>query len=120
MAKFGENGHKGNLKGRPKGTPNKITLAVREVAQGILDGPYMAKLRDRVVNGKAPQMEVLLWHYAWGKPPEADEDQAKRSVSLLPILIAMGPEFVTAFTKRLIADSGQTIDAEIVDGNGQK
>jgi len=58
--------------GRKAGTPNKATVEIKEFAQSILEDPlYQKRLRNRVIQGNAPQIEVLLFHYAYGKPKEA-------------------------------------------------
>ena len=65
--------HKGKPKtgGRQAGTPNKGTVEIKEFARSTLEDPlYQKRLRDRVIQGKAPQLEVLLFHYAYGKPKE--------------------------------------------------
>lgn len=57
--------------GRQAGTPNKATVEIKDFARSILEDPlYQKRLRGRVVQGKAPQIEVLLFHYAYGKPKE--------------------------------------------------
>lgn len=57
--------------GRPKGVPNKATREVKELARALVEDPaYRKKLRDRLLAGKAPQIEIMLWHYAYGKPKE--------------------------------------------------
>jgi hypothetical protein len=66
---------RGGSRGRPKGTPNKVTVEARQVATGLVDDPvYRAKLvkdwRARKVN---PAIEQMIWHYAKGKPVERHE-----------------------------------------------
>lgn len=62
--------------GRPKGVPNKTSTEVRELARALVEDPaYRKKLRERLLRGKAPQVEVLLYHYAYGKPKETFEHQ---------------------------------------------
>ena len=57
--------------GRPKGSPNKATREIRDAARALVEDPaYRRALAKRLRNGKAPQMEVLLHHYAYGKPKE--------------------------------------------------
>ena len=58
-------------KGRPKGVQNKTTREMRDAARAILDRPeYQISLRERLDAGRAPHMETLLHHYAFGKPKE--------------------------------------------------
>lgn len=55
--------------GRPKGVPNKATREIKEFARTFLESPrYRQSLQRRIVAGKAPHMEILLHHYAFGKP----------------------------------------------------
>src|SRR5690348_11807102 len=57
--------------GRQKGTPNKATAEVKEFARQCLEDPaYQKALKVRLKEGEAPQIEALLYHYAYGKPRE--------------------------------------------------
>lgn len=63
---------KGNP-GRPAGATNKATRAVQELARELTTGnqAYMKNLKSRLESGKcAPAVEVLLFHYAHGRPPD--------------------------------------------------
>jgi hypothetical protein len=54
---------------RPKGSLNKSTKEIRAISRGLLeDEAYQKSLRRRLKSGKAPHMETLLHHYAYGKP----------------------------------------------------
>lgn len=61
--------------GRPRGTKNKTTVEVRELAQSLVDDPkYLKALRARLLAGECPPpVETMLWHYAYGKPKESLE-----------------------------------------------
>ncbi len=60
--------------GRPKGCLNKTTIEVKELAQSLIENPeYRRNLMERITAGEAPQMEVLMWFYAYGKPKERVE-----------------------------------------------
>ena len=49
-------------------------MEIKELAQSLLEDPiYQAKLKKRLRDGKAPQIEVLLYHYAYGKPSQTVE-----------------------------------------------
>ena len=62
--------------GRPKGALNHTTREVRNAARAIVDDPiYRMNLQARLLEGKAPHMETLLWHYAYGKPKETIEER---------------------------------------------
>jgi len=62
----------GKLGGRVKGTPNKSTQRIREIARGFLEDVQVSKNRlTRLRNGtEHPQVVTLLHHYAYGKPPD--------------------------------------------------
>lgn len=78
-------GQSGNPDGRPKGVPNKVTRYVRELARELVeDTEYRRRLHKRLLAGQARQMEPLLWHYAYGKPVEAQD--AKEGKTLAELL----------------------------------
>lgn len=57
--------------GRKPGIPNKATAEIKETAQRLLSDPaYVDSLKRRLPAGKAPHMETLLHHYAYGKPKD--------------------------------------------------
>ena len=69
-------GHRGKG-GRPRGSFNRTTIEVREFARRLIEDPeYQASLRRRMIAGKAPQMEMLLFNHAYGKPVERHEVNA--------------------------------------------
>jgi hypothetical protein len=58
-------------KGRGKGNLNKTTMAAKEFAEVMLNRPaYEKSLQQRLDEGKAPHMEILLHHYRSGKPKD--------------------------------------------------
>jgi hypothetical protein len=68
--------NRGNAgKGRPKGSQNKSTGEVRDLARALVNDPeYRRNLDVRLKRGKlAPMVESMLWHYAYGKPKETVE-----------------------------------------------
>jgi hypothetical protein len=68
--------------GRPKGARNKATQEARALAGKYLTAEgYDESLVDRLKAGKAPHMEVLLWHYWKGKPKEAVEVEGSESLA---------------------------------------
>jgi len=57
--------------GRPKGVSNKSTREIKAWTEKFLSSPeYVASAERRVKAGKAPHLEVLWHHYAYGKPKE--------------------------------------------------
>lgn len=63
--------------GRPKRTPTEKAREeqARKIAQKLLTRPqYIAGLQERLESGKCqPGVEVAVWHYAFGKPPDTIE-----------------------------------------------
>jgi hypothetical protein len=84
MAKFAK-GQSGNPKGRTKGAENKATKEVRQLAAGLLDDAYRARLKQRLLAGKAPHMEPIIWYYAFGKPKETIAHESAAEL-VIPIL----------------------------------
>lgn len=71
-------GQSGNPRGRTPGTQIKRTLEVREVCNRLIDDiEYRENLRRRLLAGSAGAMEVLVWHYAKGKPVDRIETGTK-------------------------------------------
>lgn len=70
--------------GRPKGIPNKATREIATAAHALLsDKKYLASLKVRLEEGKAPHMETLLHHYAYGKPTEKHEHSGANGLPLI-------------------------------------
>ncbi|GKS64836.1 hypothetical protein YTPLAS72_21400 [Nitrospira sp.] len=60
--------------GRRAGVPNKATVEIKELARSFLEDPmYQAKLKQRLRNGDAGQIEQLFYYYAYGKPRDRFE-----------------------------------------------
>jgi hypothetical protein len=61
--------------GRPKGTPNKATAEIRDLARSLLSRPgYLRHMERQLDEGKLPPpILVMLHHYAYGKPKETVE-----------------------------------------------
>jgi len=60
------------------------TKAAQIVARSLVEDEfYRMSLMDRVKAGRAPHMEVLLWHYAYGKPKETVEHQGDVGIALI-------------------------------------
>lgn len=67
--------------GRTAGTPNKATREIKAAARLMVEKPaYRAELEKRILEGKAPHMETLLFHYAYGKPKEGEVSGAIKLV----------------------------------------
>ena len=72
--------------GRPPGTPNKTSRDAREMAQKLVTDPeYVASLRTRLIAGKLGALESLLWHYAFGPPPERPITALSEALENLPL-----------------------------------
>lgn len=76
--------------GRPKGKQNKTTREIRQLAQELLTNrDYLKSLKERLQAGTAGAVEVLLYHYAWGKPKEEmispEEQEADENVITIDV-----------------------------------
>lgn len=47
----------------------------------VEDPAYVEQLKRRLTSGKAPHMETLLFHYAYGKPKETTELQGSLRIT---------------------------------------
>ncbi len=44
-------------------------MTIKEIALGLVEDPdYQASLKRRMLNGRSPQLEILMHFYAYGKP----------------------------------------------------
>ena len=71
-------GQSGNPCGRPKGSRNKNSLAVREWATGIVEDPKVqARLLADARTGKLhPSVMTVLMAYAYGKPRDTTTSES--------------------------------------------
>jgi hypothetical protein len=57
--------------GRPPGSQNKTGRDARILAQSLVSDPaYIDNLRQWLIDGKAGDLEKVLWEYAYGKPAQ--------------------------------------------------
>jgi hypothetical protein len=57
--------------GRKPGVPNKATQDVKTFCQEFMGSEeYRENAKRRVLRGRAPHLETLMMHYAYGKPKE--------------------------------------------------
>jgi hypothetical protein len=80
---------KANLKKGGPGRP-KLTAEEREgrkLAKKLVSDPaYLKNLQERLRDGKAqPGVEVALWHYAHGKPPDVIENKTPSPVRIVNV-----------------------------------
>lgn len=62
-------GKSGNPNGRPKGGLSSAHREIKERAQEFVESDkYWKNLQARILKGRAPHAEILLFHYAYGKP----------------------------------------------------
>lgn len=78
---------------RRKGTPNKVTKEGRELARGLIqDETYLAKLKKRLSQGRASNLEQTLWYYAFGKPKEIHAFDPEQLRQVVGALLGVQPE----------------------------
>lgn len=79
-------GVSGNPAGRPSGLIALPTKTLRAFCRAFVeDLTYRQNLLERILAGKAPFLETLIWHYAYGKPPDklvVDDKRAPFAVLL--------------------------------------
>lgn len=69
--------------GRKPGIPNKATLEIKDASRKLVEDPaYVLSLKRRLVAGKAPHMETLLFHYAYGKPKDTTEHEGAMTLRI--------------------------------------
>lgn len=56
------------------------------VERFLTDEGYRANLQRRIMAGKAPHMEALLWQHLYGKPKDKVEDETPRRVATMVFL----------------------------------
>jgi hypothetical protein len=79
-------GESGNKSGRPKGAINKATREAKAFLEKFLTSKdYRDSAVRRVQKGKAPHLEVLWHHYAFGKP----KDTVKHEGELPPFRVVL-------------------------------
>jgi hypothetical protein len=62
--------------GRPPGAINRTSRDARELAQRLLSDPvYLKNLQQRLIDGKAGDLEKVLWQYAYGPPAQHSIDE---------------------------------------------
>jgi hypothetical protein len=67
-------GQSGNPADRRPGSRRRVTIEAQTAATQIIDDPvYVARLRQRLLDGTAGAMEPLIWDYAYGKPVQRVE-----------------------------------------------
>jgi len=67
--------------GRPKGLPNKATRQIKEFGEQLFKSKaYKDSITKRILDGKAPAVEIHLMNLTFGKPKEQIEIDDRREV----------------------------------------
>ena len=75
---------RGGSPGRPKGRLDDKTLEIKAYAREFLASPaYVKSVEERILEGKAPHMELFLAQHAYGKPKDVVEVKAEGAGVLL-------------------------------------
>ena len=101
--------------GRGKGTLNKVTHEAREFARKFLDSEdYRKSLERRILLDELPGgVEVMLWHYAFGKPTDKVEVNFPSHAELQD----MSPEELAAEAQRISLAILERRDKSLADSN---
>lgn len=123
MVRLPKSSTKGQLKkgirppGRPRG-PSKVTTAIRERARYLLERPrYLKKLQERLDDGTAGPMEILLHYYGYGKPKTVIEIPEPKGTPMSIMWGVMTKEeraMWFAIAKRF-RDQRRVLDAQVVE-----
>jgi len=71
--------------GKTYAAPYIATRRARALAQAFLSSRrYRVSLEKRILAGRAQQLEVMLWAYAYGKPREQDSSSQVAVVINMP------------------------------------
>lgn len=67
--------------GRPKGLPNKATRQIKEFGEKLFKSrEYRDSITKRILDGRAPAVEIHLMNLTFGKPKEQVEISDLRDV----------------------------------------
>lgn len=106
-----EKGHK-RMGGRKKGTKNIVTREIKAFLIAMTKSPqYQGNVKRRIMDGKAPTVELLALHWAGGKPAETHEV----SVGTLDHLYALAASKGLGERTEGVGDVGE--DGEGTDGS---
>jgi hypothetical protein len=86
---------RGGSPGRPKGIPNKASFEIKHFCRSITESrTYQASLKKRLIEGKAPHMEPLIFAYAYGKPVEKIQiiDRMENQIEAMAQKYGLSPE----------------------------
>lgn len=84
---------------RKPGSLNRETLEIRAAARALIEDPqYVAALKQRLIAGTAPTIELALYYYAYGKPVDRIEivKPIVQEIHRLADELGMTPEEVLA------------------------
>ena len=64
--------------------PNKASADVRIRARALVEDPvYVLGLKKRILDGKSVPLEIMLHHYAYGKPRESVAVEGAVSIKIV-------------------------------------
>ncbi len=106
--------------GRKPGVPNKVTKEAKELAHRLLNDPEYKRSFEESWRARkvAPQIEMMVWHYAYGKPKETVQHEVGGQPQMLALIQELPPEeqkrlgeaMASLFRARLKA--GDVVDVE--------
>ena len=79
----------GRIGGRQKGTGNHVGRAARRLSRKLVSDPaYLKSVEQRLLEGRAPNLETLLWHYAYGRPAQQVNLDGQMAVAQVTVVKA--------------------------------
>jgi hypothetical protein len=106
--------------GRPRGIQNKTTSELRSLARALVDDPvYRTALQARLIEGSAGPIEILLWHYAYGKPREVVEIQGELSINrIVRVIVDEHSVVETVEPQQQLGDGTEPVNSEFSRADG--
>lgn len=104
-------GQSGNPHGRGRGSINKVTRDVRNLAQALFDPAYWKLKKQQIIEGKChPAIERTLLAYAYGEPKKTLKLEGEIGVKDKRSVLEQLPDDVVAALAAQAALESETVN----------